>query len=344
MFHFPSRLIMDAEHKYGYAREPVFGRLPDGSLISFALSGGPREPDNRNFVLVTRSPDNGDTWSEPSVAFRHGGRGVWATELFLGGPRPMLFVQTYDAFCRYRELQTYVSTTDDNGLTWSEPQSLPSGMRGLVVRQGLVLSNGDWLFPVYWQETRGMWDWTREPVENDMGMHWPKHSGVMISEDEGASYALRGDLSADCLLWEPAVAEHTPGQLLMLIRAERSGVLYQSRSSDYGRTWTPAVPTEIPNPGSKLVLVCVSGRLVLLHNPSELGVGEHRFRQPLAAWCSSDGGVSWSQRVTLASEEPIFYPHLTVNKEAGLFEIACENDRRHYLLRVPFEAVLGSLP
>ena len=81
---------------------------------------------------------------------------------------------------------------------------------------------------------------------------------------------------------------------------------------------------------------------MLLHNPSELGVGSIGFGSLLRR-CSSNGGVSWSQRVTLASEEPIFYPHLTVNKQAGLFEIACENDRRHYLLRVPFEAVLGSL-
>jgi predicted neuraminidase len=338
MFHFPNGLIMDAGPRFGYAREPVIGRMPDGSLISFALSGGPREPDNQNVVLVTRSRDDGVTWTAPEIAFQHGARGVWATELFVDGALPMLFVHTYDAACRYRELQTYVSRTTDSGLTWSEPESLPSGMRGISVRRGIVLSNGDWLFPVYWQETHGAWDWVKTQVENDIGMQWPKHCGVMISSDKGESFRLAGDVSADWPLWENAVAEYAPGKMLMLIRAERSGVLYESRSEDYGRSWCPARPTGIPNPGAKIALFFLRDRLVLIHNPSRLGVSAHRFRTPLALWTSLDAGDTWQERVLLASGEPMFYPHPLVHHGAQQLEIACENDRRHYLVRVPFSA------
>lgn len=58
-FYYKTSKILDVEGKYRYAREPVLRRMPDGSLISFALSGGLREPANDNIVLVTRSTDNG---------------------------------------------------------------------------------------------------------------------------------------------------------------------------------------------------------------------------------------------------------------------------------------------
>ena len=65
-----------------YAREPIIRKTKDGTLLCLSLSGGEREPDNQNVVLIAKSRDNGRTWSEPKTLFAHQKRGCWATELF----------------------------------------------------------------------------------------------------------------------------------------------------------------------------------------------------------------------------------------------------------------------
>ena len=66
-----------------FAREPVLRRMADGSLVCLFLTGGPTEPHNDNHVVISRSLDDGCTWSVPEPLFSHRGRAVWATELFV---------------------------------------------------------------------------------------------------------------------------------------------------------------------------------------------------------------------------------------------------------------------
>lgn len=336
---YPASLMLDAvKSGFEFAREPVVGRLPGGTLASLALSGGPTEPSNGNVVLMTRSRDNGGTWDEPRVVFEHGARGVWATELFVAGRQTIVFVHTYDASCRYRELRTYVSTTLDEGDTWSEPVSLPStGLGGMSVRQGITLSSGEWLFPTYWQETRSGWDWTSDSHVDHMGMRWPTACGVLVSADRGVSYHPSGRIwSAEVPLWEPAVIEYAPGRLWMLIRGERAGVLYEAKSEDYGRTWTVPRATGIPNPGSKISLAHLGDVIVLLHNPSRRGLGEHRFRTPLSVWATSDVGRTWYRKTNITDPgEVAYYPHVVNDPPGPNLRFACEDARRHWLVTVP---------
>ena len=63
-FNCRANLILDVSKTYGYAREPVLARMGDGSLICTFLSGGHTEPENQNITLVTRSYDDGLTWSD----------------------------------------------------------------------------------------------------------------------------------------------------------------------------------------------------------------------------------------------------------------------------------------
>ena len=114
-FTFPVSSMITARPNFHYVREPVFRRMPDGSLFSVGLSGGLMEPANENVVVAVQSYDDGQTWTLPRVLFRHSERAVWATELFTEGPRPLLFVHTYHAASQYREIHTYVSTTRDSG-------------------------------------------------------------------------------------------------------------------------------------------------------------------------------------------------------------------------------------
>ena len=103
-FFYDATVALCAKPEYAFAREPVLRRMADGSLISTALSGGPGEPHEDNFVLSVRSEDEGKTWSKPEILFRHGERAVWVTEIFTEGVCPMMFVHTYHTPSFYREI------------------------------------------------------------------------------------------------------------------------------------------------------------------------------------------------------------------------------------------------
>jgi hypothetical protein len=190
-FFYPVTLMNDAIQNYGYAREPVIRRMPDGSIFCTFLTGGPTEPHNENIVAAIRSFDDGETWSKPIELFKHSARGVWCTEIFAEGEFPCMFVHTYNAETGYREIKAFRSYTTDSGKTWGEPKSLPGGLANVSVRQGIVLSNGHWLFPVYWKIVEEGWDWS---VVSQKG---PLNCGVLISVDKGEYFQICGDLS-DC--------------------------------------------------------------------------------------------------------------------------------------------------
>ena len=77
----------------------------------------------------------------------------------------------------------------DDGKTWSEPVSLPNGINGVSVRQGIVLSNNNYLFPIYYGEVVNSFDWKNVTNWDDC---FKFCCGVMISDDELKSYKRYG--------------------------------------------------------------------------------------------------------------------------------------------------------
>ena len=86
----------------------------------------------------------------------------------------------------------------------------------------------------------------------------------------------------------------------------RVGAVCASASDDYGRTWSPAVPTAIPNPNSGLDAVRLAdGRIVLACNPVPEG------RTPLSLLVSADNGETWPVRIDLETGEGEYsYPSI----------------------------------
>lgn len=106
---------------------------------------------------------------------------------------------------------------------------------------------------------------------------------------------------------QPTVWEYAPGRLRMLMRATRRvGAVCLSDSADYGRTWSPARATSIPNPNSGLDAVRLAdGRIVLACNPVPEG------RTPLSLLISDDNGDTWPYRLDLETAEGEYsYPSI----------------------------------
>ncbi len=309
-----------------YAREPIIRKMPDGSLICTFLTGDETEPRNGNFVAVCRSNDGGKTWSKPTELFNHPTRGVWCTEIFCGGEYPMAVVQTYNADCHYRELTTYYSITTDNGKNWSEPKSFRGAMNGVSLRQGFVMSNGEYLFPLYWQEVQG--SFTKET-------HWECEDwdfkcGAGISADKGETWQICGYISDDDCLWEPNAIEVENGHIVMYCRSPKR-YLYMSESFDYGRTWSKPIQTNIPNSDTKLTLLKVNETILLITN------FDRQKRAHLAIQKSNDG-KNFSEITLIEDEDALFYyPHAFADEDERTLYIAYENAKQHYLAKINFD-------
>ncbi|MDR3708622.1 MAG: sialidase family protein [Capsulimonadaceae bacterium] len=324
-------------------REPVLRRMPDGSLFCAVYSGGPTEPHDDNVVLGTRSLDDGLTWTSPDVLFRHDARGVWATELFTGGDSPCLFVHAFDAASHYLELQTFRSFYSAQTGQWSEPVSLPGGLSGVIVRQGIVLQNGSWVFPVYWQEALGDRNWRKIDKAYHPHDSWRMMSGALRSDDRGKTFTLHGNLRADLSLWEPNAVEIAPNHLVMLMRAEGTPWKYRSESRDGGLTWSVPVQSDIPCANSKVTLLSWDRRVIMLHNPSDKVGWQHRT--PLSLWISDDGCKTWPVKIDLVYAtipgQAICYPHAFIDREQRQLCVAVDSARTHYFFKAPladFEA------
>ncbi len=323
-----------------FGREPLIRRMADGSLICLFLTGGPCEPHNENVLKMSRSLDDGDTWSEPDTILSHSSRGIWATELFCEEDRCFAVVHTYNAVCHYRELETFVMETSDNGYHWSEPVSLPGHVNGVTLRQGFVMSNGEWFFPMYWQETTYDFDWINDH-NKEKGNRFPFRSGCAISADKGLSYQAYGYLKEEYSLWEPNAVEAEPGHLIMYMRVTAPEArLERADSYDYGRTWTKPHLSEIPNPGTKFTLCKIDGTLVMINN----FVGEKENwnqRSHLQIYKSKDSGASWQYVLSVEPEQDIwFYPHAYMDDKKRMMYLAYENAKEHCMRRIPYDDIL----
>lgn len=315
-----------------YGREPVLRRMPDDSLVCLFLSGGEKEPSNDNVVMICRSEDDGETWSAPEILFSHSHRAVWATEIFTEGDVPFVFVQTYNAESWYRELQTFRSFTYDCGRTWTQPASLPCGLNGVSMRQGIVLSSGEWLFPLYRQEVReGFFDWD----ENILSQPPNFCCGAAISADEGYSFYRFGNLRNDQIaLWEPNCVELEEGHVVMMMRGKTH--LFVSESYDYGRTWSSPRQSVIPNANTKPTLLKVEDNILLINNFVPRAAFEARSH--LEIWISSDMMRSWKKKLPIMPPDELwFYPHAFVDEQRRMLYVAAENMHRHELIKIPFE-------
>jgi predicted neuraminidase len=190
---------------------------------------------------------------------------------------------------RISEWTTLVTRSTDGGATWDTVRELVpgdrSGGRGPVKNAPLRTPEGLWLAPAsveHWGEP-ARWN-PFVDVSGDAGRTWER---VPIPVDHAALTGA-GHI-------QPALWWGRSGPVALLRSSE--GCAYRSTSPDGGRTWTPAVPTALPNNNSGLCAVALpSGRVACVHNPSSQDWGS---RCPLVVSVSDDEGLTWRHALTL---------------------------------------------
>lgn len=249
-------------------------------------------------VAARISGDGGATWSAESILFGQ----VGGVQSFIqpsvvrmaDGGLGLSYTVAVDTNSTWKVF----SRSYDEGVTWSSPTTITDGsfsyMTGSNARLH-VLSTGRLLQAI------------------NIKLSNPDSRAVIIftSDDSGQTWvnqtpgALRADIQLGLI--EPAIAEYAPGQLLMLMRTTQ-GFLWQSRSADYGATWSTPERSDVTHPAAPPLLARMpDGPGVVLITTADSPQGTRRV---LASRISMDGGVTWTnyRQLEYRANARVHYP------------------------------------
>ena len=316
----PPRIISAPGREYSDANRrfqgiPCIERAPNGRLWAAWYSGDIREGP-RNYVVVTTSGDDGQTWSGPQLVIDPDG-----------------FVRAFDA-CLWMDPQqrlwlfwaqaaghwdgragVWAIMTEQPGSVrpnWSSPRRIADGV---LMNKPIVRANGEWLLPVnLWpREANLPFINERDRLNLSPGslkalIHDPpvaRGSHAIISSDRGKSFR--------ALSVAPFPSEDGPTENMFVER--RDGVIWmlartrygigESESTDGGRSWSPARPSAITHPPTRFFITRLrSGKLLIVKQVPP----NRKDRSHLTALLSSDEGRTWTGGLLLDERMNVSYP------------------------------------
>ena len=303
---------------------------PNGDLLYGFYAGTEEQADDVRTYL-SRLPAGASDWVAPRVVFDEPGKPDGNAVLYTDDERGnvhLLFSTIMGPDAAWTQANLRMITSADNGETWSEPVFVREEWGWLFGTLPFRMTNGEVIVPIYSED-----EWSSgfyiapddlssfEVFPNDDATTWPQSIGGMI---------------------QPATVELDDGHLLALNRS-RDGFIWQTESTDYGRTWSDATPTTLPNNNSRIALLkLANGHLVLAHNPTQFG------RSPLRLSLSTDNGASWSASVDIEDEqgEEFSYPYLLETSD-GMIHLGYTHRResmRHLVFNEQFIVDGANMP
>jgi predicted neuraminidase len=253
-----------------------------GLLAAFFGGTHERHPD----VCIYLSRYSGDRWFAPEEVAnglqpdgtRHP---TWNPVLFHPRNGPLMLF--YKVGPKPSAWWGMLKTSEDDGRTWGDAIRLPDGILGPIKNKPVQLANGEIISP--------------SSVENSVEHAW--HVYFERSSDGGKTWQATAHVEHDPDLKaiQPSILIHSQ-QRLQAIGRTRSGRLFETWSSDAGRSWKKLALTQLPNCNSGTDAVTLAdGRHVLVYNHSNI----EKVRVPLNVAVSNDG-KDWQAAAVLESE------------------------------------------
>lgn len=275
--------------------------LPNGNIVA-AWFGGEKEGSD-DIAIWSSIRENGE-WSNPVKVAHDIEEPHWNPVIFRKEDGTLLLF--YKVGREISKWYTNLRTSEDNGHTWSEAVEIvpgDRGGRGPVRNKVIQLSDGSLLAPG--STEHGVWVAFADKSTNG-GKTWYRGADIAI---EGVEYTAGERVESDIPVSDqsfygrgviqPTLWESEPGKVHMLLRSTEAKI-FRSDSEDYGKTWTPAYATELPNNNSGIDVVKLNdGTLVLAYNPVGLNWGP---RTPMALSVSHDNGKTWGENFVLENE------------------------------------------
>jgi predicted neuraminidase len=269
-----------------------------GTLVSAWFGGtGEGHPD----VGIWSSRYEQERWSAPlqvAKGTQSDGSPVpcWNPVLFQPKSGPLLLF--YKAGPSPRKWWGMIMYSEDGGIHWSEPRALPNGILGPIKDKPVELADAEILCPSSTEDHGWQIHFERT---SGLGQAWSATDPVNDGKDVSAI--------------QPTLLRHRDDRLQALCRT-RQGRIFQTWSTDHGKTWSQLTPTLLPNPNSGIDAVSLKdGRHLLVYNHTTKG------RSPLNVAVSADG-EKWQAALVLENDPGEYSYPAVIQADNGLVHIA----------------------
>jgi predicted neuraminidase len=273
----------------------TLAETPGGELLA-AWFAGQREGAKDVGIWLSRRGKEG--WTDPVEVVSEPETPCWNPVLFQG-PDGVTWL-FYKVGVNPRAWSGAYLKSGDAGRTWSPPVILPAGLLGPIKNKPIVLSNGEIMCPTSVESYRAWTGWVE--VLNPDGTGWERFGPIRLP---GLNQGLI----------QPSLIEPSPGKVRAFLRSTKLiGAICVAESEDFGRTWSPARKTDLPNPNSGIDAVLLdSGRTVMVYNHTTSA------RSPLNAAISDDQGETWGPPRVLEGEPGEYsYPAVIQTSDEGI--------------------------
>jgi len=283
--------LFGPEIKTGPYKHPArIEQLKNGDLY-LVYYGGEGEYAIQTGVFGSRLKAGARKWTTPVCIardpFRSVGNGViWQAP---DGLVWLFYVVRYGETWSTSRVQAKVSR--DNAHSWSDAFPLVSEEGMMVCNKPIVLHNGDYLLPLYFE-----------------GGNNPEFTGsdscglFLRYELKSKSWKQTGRIRSATGNIQPVAAEVKDNFLIAFCRRggnyepTTNGWLVRAESRDGGLTWTEGVNSSFKNPNAAVDMIKLgNGKLLLVFNDSM------NDRTPLTMALSADGGSTWPWQRNVAT-------------------------------------------
>jgi len=195
-----------------------------------------------------------------------------------------------------------VRTSQDSGRTWSAARRLPEGILGPIKNKPVRLPDGSIVAGSSTEST-------------DRPSRWRIH--FERTTDAGRTWATsfpaaEGERGIEAI--QPSILVHPDGRLQAVGRT-RSQRIFETWSTDGGRTWSPVALTSLPNPNSGIDAVTLrDGRHLIVYNHTTQG------RSPLNVAVSRDGNT-WTPALAVETDAGEYSYPAVIQSADGLVHI-----------------------
>jgi len=278
--------LFGPEIKTGPYKHPArIEELRNGDLY-VVYYGGEGEYATDTGVFGSRLKKGGRKWTSPkqiaSDPFRSVGNGVvWQAP---DGLVWLFYVVRYGETWSTSRVQAKVSR--DNAETWSEAFPLVSEEGMMVCNKPIVLHNGDYLLPLYFEAGNN----PEATGADSCGLFLHYEVKKKVWQQTGRIRSATGNI-------QPAAVEVRDNFLVAYCRRggnyepTTNGWLVRAESHDGGWTWSAGANSPFKNPNAAVDFIKLqSGNLLLVFNDSM------NERTPLTVALSADGDRTWPWR------------------------------------------------
>lgn len=230
--------VVAKSNEADYFAFPSVCKLAGGDLACvFYLGTGHISPDGK--VAMVRSSDEGRTWTEPQVVIDTPLDDRDPSIMHTRAGRVIVSFFVYDCNKEDRATRTsprvHSAFSDDGGKSFSKPAPVGGGWLWSATSDEIVeLADGTLLMPVYGRMPGDKGDRAAIAFSTDHGESWNSAPQATIACDQAGGIYFQ----------EPALVLLPDGSLRCLLRTDKAGLhLYESRSTDGGKTWSKPIDT-----------------------------------------------------------------------------------------------------